>query len=117
MARRLVLAATLIVAALTVSAFPQQALAAPESGDAGAKSAAAPRFNVKSATCADFMGLSQNMRSLMVAWAAGRYHKGDRWIVDEPTATKAVTTVEQECQKSPEASFRYKVVGVVKKLR
>jgi hypothetical protein len=55
--------------------------------------------------------------SRSVAWTAGRYHKLDRWVLDEATARKVIAGVEQEFEKAPDALFRYKVVGELGKLK
>jgi hypothetical protein len=83
----------------------------------GAKS---DKFTVKTAICRDFLALAPNVRGLVTAWTAGRYYQSkttDTWMLDEASATKVLATVEEECRKTPDASFRYKVVGVVKKKR
>ena len=75
------------------------------------------RFSVKDGSCKQFLALPADLRGLVVAWAAGRYHRLDRWVLDEDTARKVIAGVEQECEKTPDASFRYKVVGEVEKLK
>ncbi len=54
---------------------------------------------------------------MVVAWTAGRYHKLDRWVLDEETARKVVAGVQQECERAPDALFRYKVVAEIDELK
>ena len=126
MPTRPLLAVTLAAALLAGIAGTALAQSAPSTGAAEPKakaSAAAPakrepaRFSVKDGSCKQFLALPADLRGLVVAWAAGRYHKLDRWVLDEDTARKVIAGVEQECEKTPDASFRYKVVGEVEKLR
>ena len=123
--RSLTAAALLAAALLAGTAGTALAQSAP-TGAAAPKAkapAAAPakrdpaRFSVKDGSCKQFLALPADLRGLVVAWAAGRYHRLDRWVLDEDTARKVIAGVEQECEKTPDASFRYKVVGEVEKLR
>lgn len=75
------------------------------------------RFAVNTGVCKDFLALAPDLRGLVVAWTAGRYHKLDRWVLDEATARKVIAGVEQECERTPDGLFRYKVVGEVNKLK
>jgi hypothetical protein len=72
---------------------------------------------VKTGTCEQFLALASDVRGLVVAWTAGHYHTLDRWVMDASTARTVVAGVEKECGKTPAASFRYKVVEEVSKLR
>lgn len=85
-----------------------------------AEGAKPDKFTVKTAICRDFLALAPNVRGLVTAWTAGRYYQSkttDTWMLDEASAAKVLATVEEECRKAPEASFRYKVVGAVKTKR
>lgn len=114
-----------LVLAVVLAAAPGAARADPAPGGTPAKAAApaAPaghtpeRFSVKDGSCKQFLALGPELRGLVIAWAAGRYHRLGGWVLDEATARKVIGGVEQECEKSPEASFRYKVIGEVEKLR
>lgn len=100
-------------------AAPAEA-ATPEKPGRSPDGAKPDTFTVKTAICRDFLALAPNVRGLVTAWTAGRYYQSkttDTWMLDEASATKVLATVEEECRKTPEASFRYKVVGVVKKKR
>ncbi len=97
-------------------------LAAPLAHAAPAKKAAASakapaRFDVAHGLCKQFLELPSDLRGMVVAWAAGRYHSLDRWVLEEETARRVVSGVEQECEKTPDGLFRYKVVAEVKKLK
>ncbi|HET8540289.1 MAG TPA: HdeA/HdeB family chaperone [Anaeromyxobacter sp.] len=87
---------------------------APTAAPAGRPPA---RFAVNHGLCKDFLALAPDLRGLVVAWTAGRYHKLDRWVLEEPIARKVIAGVEQECENAPDALFRYKVVGEIDKLR
>lgn len=126
MPTRPLIAATIAAALLAGTAGAALAQSAPAKGATDPKAAApaaAPakrepaRFSVKDGSCKQFLALPADLRGLVVAWAAGRYHKLDRWVLDEDTARKVIAGVEQECEKGPDASFRYKVVGEVSKLK
>ena len=121
-------AAIAVVAAALLAGTPgaTRAQSAPATGTASAKPnapAAAPaggapaRFSVNNGVCKEFLALAPELRGLVVAWTAGRYHKLDRWVLDEATARKVIAGVEQECEKAPDALFRYKVVGELGKLK
>ncbi len=107
-------AAIALSAALLAGAAP--ALAAEPAPAAAPKAGAAAKFDVRHSLCKDFLAFAPDVQGLLVAWTAGRYHKLDRWIVDEATARKVVTGVQQACQKTPEGLFRYQVAGVIDKL-
>ena len=116
-----------VLAAPCVRAAPPAEPGAPaastpaKAGETAAPAAKGPaRFSVKSGTCREFLALSSSLRGLTVAWTAGRYYQGrDRnaWVFDEASANRVIASVEQECGKTADASFRYKVVDVLKKQR
>lgn len=107
------LPSALALAALVAGAAPGLARSAPAS-----KAAKAPaRFDVAHGLCKQFLDLPTDLRGMVVAWTAGRYHHLDRWVLDEGTARQVVRSVEQECEKAPDGLFRYKVVAEVKKLK
>ncbi len=107
---RLPPAAALAVVALVAGAAPAPASAA--------KHVTAPaRFDVAHGLCKQFLELPADLRGMVVAWTAGRYHKLDRWVLDEGTARQVVRGVEQQCEKTPDGLFRYQVVAEVKKLK
>jgi hypothetical protein len=117
-------AAIAVVAAalLAGTARTTHAQSSPAAGAASPKTKApagdAPtRFAVNHGVCKDFLALAPDLRGLVVAWTAGRYHKLDRWVLYEATARKVIAGVEQECEKTPDALFRYKVVGEIGKLK
>lgn len=116
------LAAALV--ASTASTARAQSAPAPEGESPKPKAPAAAtastgkaRFAVDYGACKDFLALAPDLRGLVVAWTAGRYHKLDRWVLEEATARQVIAAVEQECQKTPGALFRYKVLAEVKKLK
>jgi hypothetical protein len=119
MARCLVSVRALGALVVAVSLVPGLAHAAPQAGGSSDKAAAVKttQFSVKSGSCREFLSLPDGLRGLVVAWTAGRYHALGRWVLDEASAVQVVSGVEQACKASPEASFRYQVVGQVKKLR
>jgi hypothetical protein len=90
--------------------------AAPQA-PASSPPAGASTFSVKTGTCEQFLALAPDVRGLVVAWTAGHYHTLDRWVMDASTARTVVAGVEQACGKARAASFRYKVVEEVSKLR
>ena len=90
--------------------------AAPRPASTAARPGGA-RFAVNTGVCKDFLALAPDLRGLVVAWTAGRYHKLDRWVLDEAIARKVIAGVEQECEKTPDGLFRYKVVGEIIKLK
>jgi len=103
------------VAALALLALV--AFAAPARGASKAAPRAPARFNVSHGLCKQFLDLPTDLRGMVVAWTAGRYHALDRWVLEEETARRVVAGVERECERTPEGLFRYKVVGEVKKLK
>lgn len=124
------LAATLLAGPARAQSTPTPGAAprpapAPATPAAPARSAvpAAPgarppaRFAVNHGVCKQFLALPTDLRAMVVAWTAGRYHRLDRWVLDEATARKVVAGVEQECAKAPDGLFRMKVVGEVEKIR
>ncbi|HET9597578.1 MAG TPA: HdeA/HdeB family chaperone [Anaeromyxobacteraceae bacterium] len=119
MARCRVAVRALAAVVAAVSLVPRLAHAAPPSAGSSDKTTVAKttQFSVKSGSCREFLGLPDALRGLVVAWTAGRYHTLGGWVLDEASAAQVVTGVEQACKASPEASFRYQVVGQVKKLR
>jgi hypothetical protein len=117
MRRLAIVISTLLVTAATwarAEAAPPKATSAPEAS--AAVGGAPARFDVAHGLCKDFLALPPDLRGLVVAWTAGRYHKLDRWVMDEPTARKVITGVQQACESAPDALFRYKVVGEIDKL-
>ncbi len=99
------------------AAEPTAAKPAAAQPGAGGRQPAA-KFAAKTATCREYLALPPNLRGLVVAWTAGRYYQSksaDAWILDEGSANKVLTTVDEQCVTAPEASFRYKVVSAVKK--
>jgi hypothetical protein len=125
--QHLVAAIALLAAALLAGAAgTTRAQSAPAAGAAAPKPtapAAAPagtaaaRFDVGNGVCKDFLALAPDLRGLVIAWTAGRYHKLGRWVLDEQIARKVVAGVQQECEKAPGALFRYKVLGEINKLK
>ncbi len=106
------------IAAFALIALAGAAPAAVSAAAGAAKPARAPaRFDVAHGLCKQFLELPADLRGMVVAWTAGRYHKLDRWVLDEGTARKVVEGVQQECEKTPDGLFRYKVVAEVKKLK
>ncbi len=113
----LALSATFLAAATPASLAAEPA-PAPSAPKASAPAARAPaRFDVAHGLCKDLLALPQDLRGLVIAWTAGRYHKLDRWVLDETTARAVLTGVQQECEKAPDALFRYKVLGVLDELK
>ena len=112
-------AAVLISLTFIAAVVPVAAVAAdeaPASGKANTVSAKSPpRFDVKKASCQQFLDLPQDVRGLVVAWSAGRYgRRSERWIVEENVAPKVVTKMEKACADSPDASFWYKIIPQLK---
>jgi HdeA/HdeB family len=110
--------------ASTASTIRAQPAPGPEGASSKAKAPAPAtastgkaRFAVDYGACKGFLALAPDLRGLVVAWTAGRYHKLDRWVLDEATARQVISSVEQECEKTPGALFRYKVLAEVKKLK
>lgn len=121
-------AAIMLAAAtfLAASARPAQAQSAPapspqppkqKAPAAPAASGAPAQFAVNHGICRDFLALAPDLRGLVVAWTAGRYHKLDRWVMDEATARKVIAGVEAQCEKKRDALFRYQVVAEIDKLK
>ncbi len=95
----------------------QEGASSKPNAPAATASTGKARFAVDYGACKDFLKLAPDLRGLVVAWTAGRYHKLDRWVMDEATARQVISGVEQECEKTPGALFRYKVLAEVKKLK
>jgi hypothetical protein len=114
----LVVAAVLVALAARAPRAETPAAAPPHAEKGGAAAARAPaKFAVNTGVCKDFLALPADLRGMVVAWTAGRYHKKDRWVLDEDTARKVVAGVVEACEKTPEGLFRYKVVAEVDKLK
>ncbi len=112
---RLIAAFALVTALGAGAARAADPAAAKPSADAGK---APVKFAAKTATCREYLALAPSLRGLVVAWTAGRYYQSkatDSWMLDEGTASKVLAAVDEQCKNAPEASFRYKVVGAVKK--
>jgi hypothetical protein len=71
-------------------------------------------------SCERFLELPEDVRPLLIAWVAGQgYQRGtfDAWIMDVEKARRVMAAVDEECFKSPKASFPYKVEAEVAKFR
>ena len=83
--------------AAPAGAKPSSPAIAEQAAPAAAKGPS--RFSVKAATCEDFLRLSADVRGLVIAWTAGRYHStkvGDAWVVTEEAARKEETPSPDE---------------------
>jgi hypothetical protein len=81
-------------------------------------SAAEPdhRVDVKNLSCKDFVALPDDIRPMLVAWVYGYSRAGgeSNWLLDSAKARSFVTSVQEACEKAPQASFRYKVLDAAK---
>jgi hypothetical protein len=71
-------------------------------------------------SCERFLELPEDVRPLLIAWVAGQgYQRGtfDAWIMNVEKARRVMAAVDEECFKSPKASFPYKVEAEVAKFR
>ena len=125
--RRAIAAAAFLAAALLEGApGTARAQSGPAKGTASPKPAVPaledkglplPRFDVGNGACKDFLALPSDLRGLVVAWTAGRYHKLRRWVLDEATARSVIAGVEDRCDRAPDASFRYQGVAEIDTLK
>jgi hypothetical protein len=52
---------------------------------------------------------------MLVAWVHGYSHaSGQSWLLDSARARTFVSSVQEKCEKAPQASFRYQVLEVAK---
>jgi HdeA/HdeB family len=74
------------------------------------------RVDVKNLTCKDFVALPDDIRPMLVAWVYGYSRAGgeSNWLLDSAKARSFVTSVQEACEKAPQASFRYKVLDAAK---
>jgi hypothetical protein len=74
------------------------------------------RVDVKNLSCKDFLALPDDIRPMLVAWVYGYSRAGgeSNWLLDSGKARSFVSSVQQSCEKAPQASFRYKVLEAAK---
>jgi HdeA/HdeB family len=74
------------------------------------------RVDVKNLNCKDFLALPDDIRPMLVAWVFGYSRAGgeSNWLLDSAKARSFVSSVQDACEKAPQASFRYKVLEAAK---
>jgi HdeA/HdeB family len=74
------------------------------------------RVDVKNLNCKDFLALPDDIRPMLVAWVYGYSRAGgeSNWLLDSAKARSFVSSVQDSCEKAPQASFRYKVLEAAK---